>query len=142
MPSDNSNIYAALIAAFVTLLVVFIRDVMLERYRSGIAQRREIIDRKLSQVYGPLWMAFGGEDGQLGNVLSNREMLSTLSLNFHLLSPEIQDILSRYVLSGKWVSGELHTTHAEKKAILEVSPALKRAIRSEIESIQKEFAKL
>ena len=142
MTGSEATIFAAIISSSVAIFVVVARDLILEKVRDNKRRQREIIDRKLSHIYGPLWLAFGGEEGQFGNVLANKEILTVISNNFHLLSPELQDIFSRYILVGNWSSGEFQVIQSERKKILEISPILKNLLKSEITQLQAIFREL
>lgn len=139
MTESDASILAALIAATVALVIVIIRDVIIDHRRDQRQRRRDILDRKLSNAYGPLWLALGGEKGHFGNILSDRDAIKRIASNFHLFSPEIQDVITRHILLGNFDGRELQFTLQEQQTLLQITPAFKQKLKSELLQLQQEF---
>jgi hypothetical protein len=142
-PNDITPAQASLIAAFVgaftALAVMLVRDLVLERAKERRRLRRELIDRKLTEIYSPLWVGLGGEDGYLGHVLRDQELRRRLSAHFHLLSPELQDIVSRHLLVGRFKDNEFHVTTSDMQHLIEASPAVKQLLKAEIDRLRRDY---
>lgn len=139
LTAAQASLLAAIVGAVSALVVVLVKDLIIERHKENRERRRALIEKKLTEIYSPLWIAFGGDDGQLGNIIGNKNVLDQISARFHLLSPELQDILSRSLLLGRFEKDEYLLTTSQMKRLLQMSPAFKEALRKDLEELQREF---
>jgi hypothetical protein len=139
LTAAQASLIAAIVGAVSALVVVVVRDLIIERHKEYRERKRALVEKKLTEIYSPLWIAFGGDDGQLGNVLGDKKMRDQISARFHLLSPELQDLLSRSLLVGRFEKGEFSVTTSQMDRLLQTSPAFKQALKKDLERLQKEF---
>jgi len=139
LTAAQASLLAAIVGAVSALVVVLVKDLIIERHKENRERRRALIEKKLTEIYSPLWIAFGGDDGQLGNIIGNKNVLDQISARFHLLSPELQDILSRSLLLGRFEKDEYLLTTSQMKRLLQMSLAFKEALRKDLEELQREF---
>jgi hypothetical protein len=135
----QASLIAAIVGAVSALVVVVVRDLIIERHKEYRERKRALVEKKLTEIYSPLWIAFGGDDGQLGNVVGDKKMRDQISARFHLLSPELQDLLSRSLLVGRFEKGEFLVTTSQMDRLLQMSSAFKQALQKDLERLQKEF---
>jgi hypothetical protein len=83
----------AVISSAVAILVVVFRDVILDHRKETRRLRRELIDKKLTEIYSPLWVATAS--GVSPNFLDDETIRTRIEANFHLLSPEMQAIIHK-----------------------------------------------
>ncbi len=136
----EASLIAAFVGAFAALLVVIVRDVLIEGRKERHRRKRELVGRKLTEIYSPLWVAFGGKDGQLGNILIDKEFRTRIGAHFHLLSPELQDILGRSLLIGRRKGDRLEMNTHDMQRVLELTPAFVRILQADLEQLQREFS--
>ncbi len=89
-------IIPALIGAFTAIIVIFIKDIVLHELRESKKRKNELLDRKLSQVYGPLYMIAVTGQNTITSILSDDKVFEKLISNLHLLSPNLQKLLNDY----------------------------------------------
>jgi hypothetical protein len=136
----EASLLAAIVGAVSALVVVLVKDVIIEGRKERRERRRILIEKKLTEIYSPLWIAFGGDDGQLGNIIGDKDVRDQISARFHLLGPELQDMLSRSLLLGRFERGEHRLTVSEMERLLQMTPAFKQALQKDLGELQKEFA--
>jgi len=95
------NVTAAIIGALSALLVTLIKDVILEQIRRKRESRKALIDRKLTQLYSPLWVALSGGPNALGHMLADDFVYERLTANFHLLSEPLKTLIEEFMQLGK-----------------------------------------
>jgi len=81
--ANQPQLASALVGALSALVVMFIRDVVVEERNHSKRYRRTLVEQKLSQVYGPLWIAFGGRVRTVGKCASPK---GTPDKNWRFLS--------------------------------------------------------
>jgi hypothetical protein len=139
LTAAQASLVAAIVGAVSALAVVLVRDLVIERNKEYRQRKRAVVEQKLTEIYSPLWIAFGGDDGQLGNVIGDKKMRDQISARFHLLSPELQDILSRSLLLGHFEKDEFRATTSQMARLLDMSLSFKQTLRRDLEDLQKEF---
>jgi len=88
-------IIPALIGAFTAIIVIFIKDIVLHELRESKKRKNELLDRKLSQVYGPLYMITVTGQNTITSIYSDDKVFEKLISNLHLLSPNLQKSTKR-----------------------------------------------
>jgi hypothetical protein len=73
LTAAQASLVAAIVGAVSALAVVLVRDLVIERNKEHRQRKRAVVKQKLTEIYSPLWIAFGGDDGQLGNVVGARK---------------------------------------------------------------------
>jgi hypothetical protein len=135
----QASLIAAIVGAASALVVVIVKDLIIERHKDARDRRRALIEKKLTEIYSPLWIAFGGDEGQLGNIVGDKNIRDQIGARFHLLSREVQDILSRSLLVGHFEKGEYLVTTSQMERLLQMTPAFKEALRKDLDTLQQEF---
>ncbi len=96
----SDNVKAAIIGAVSALLVTFIKDVVLDQIRRSRESKKALIDRKLTELYSPLWVAIGGGANTILQILSDDLAYAKLTANFHLLSEPLKIIIQALMKLG------------------------------------------
>ena len=128
-------IIPALIGAGAAILVFIIKDVFLYELR----EKRDLLDRRLSQLYAPIFVALKGGTGMLGNIfLSDENIFDKFTANMHLLSPALYDIAQEYLQLGKDVRAETLPLNEQKRAI-ELSKKFNEIFLEEFKNLREEY---
>jgi hypothetical protein len=132
-----------LIGALSALLLMIIRDLYIQGKKERRQERRSLLDRKLSELYVPLWIALGAGSNVLGNLLADDKAYERLMRNFHLLSPDLQGIATKYLQLGQGDSIRQRTlTFREIEVGVKLSKEFSRLLKDEIDVMTKDFQAL
>lgn len=135
---DSRVILPALIGAASALLVVFLKDLLLTELRDRRTRKRELLDRRLSQLYGPLLVAMKGGEGTLGNLYLDDRIFERFITNLHLLSPELQDIAQDYMKLGKEVRAS-QLGFSEMPAAIRLAKRFNELLLKETVELREQF---
>lgn len=130
---------ASLVGAIAALLAMYLREVVIENRRDRRRRKRALVEQKLSHAYGPLWIAFGGDSGQLGNVLGDKESRTRIGASFHLFSAAARRILGQSLLLGKFVGDRYEARLNELEEIARLSAKLKKILEKDMDELQHAF---
>jgi hypothetical protein len=134
-------ILPGLIGAAAGVLTILVRDLLIERHKERRQERLQLLDRKLSELYAPTWVALGGGKFTLTNLLQNEEVYPKFARNFHLFSPELQRIASEYLGSvGKLDPRDGASHNLDKAAALSEEFGIQ--LEKEIFVLREEYLKL
>lgn len=125
----------ALIGAFVAIITFLIKDIFLQKRK----ERRDLIDRKLSELYGPLYTVCVMGQSTIATFLMDDKIYEKLISNLHLLSPQLQELLNKYnsLGSGNFRNPQFTTT-AGREA-LEISRLFTERLEHELEEMRKAY---
>lgn len=137
--STQPYLTSSLIGAIAALIVMILRDVVIENRRDRRRRRRTLVEQKLSHAYGPLWIAFGGDSGQLGNVLADKDARDRIGVIFHLLSADARRILGKSLRLGKFVRDRYEASLEEMEEIARLSTELKKILKKDMDELQHAF---
>jgi hypothetical protein len=137
----SDNVIAAIIGAVSALLVTLIKDVILDQIRGARESRKALIDRKLTELYSPLWVALGGGANTLTHILSDDLAYSKLTANFHLLSEPLKTKVEEFMKLGRgpdvrspqMTSEEIRRSLDLHKEIIPILESEMRELRSQYE---------
>jgi hypothetical protein len=138
----SDNILSAIIATATTLAVTFIKDVIVEGGRKRRQARMDLLDRKLKDLYVPMFVALGGGTYPLSYILRDDRSYAKLSENYHLLSADLRRIIEasmRLSTGPNHRDPGLRTSDFDEYRRLneEFDPILRR----EIDELRKEYLK-
>ena len=139
MTQPQAYLVAALVGAIAAIVVMILRDVIIEDRREQRRRRWALIEKRLSEIYSPLWVTFGGEDGTLNNVLGNEGMRTRIGAHFHLLSAELQDVMARSLMIGRFEAGNFMVGISDMERLIELTPSFKATLLRDIAKLQKEL---
>ena len=120
--------------------MTLIKDVILDQTRRSKESRKALIDRKLTELYSPLWVALGGGANTLTHILSDDLAYAKLTANFHLLSEQLKAKVEDFMKLGSGPDvrhPQMGPSDMEKSMELhkEIIPILK----SEIEELRSQY---
>lgn len=118
---------SAMIGAFVAIFSILIKDFILYEFRERRKEKKALIDRKLTQLYGPIYMVCVTGESSISRLLSNDDIYNKLIPNMHLLSPKLQHLFNKYNRLG---TGDFRC------------PQFKKENKVEAAEISKEFASI
>ena len=137
LSQTNATIIAALIGSVVATLTIVMRDVILEQRKEKRRFRRELIEKRLTDIYFPLWVA---SSAGKSTILSDEASRTQVAAHFHLLSPEMQNSVNKILRMGKVTeSGGVTSTSEEGKQYLDTLPELFAILERDIRELQQEF---
>jgi len=97
----------AVIGAFVAIIVFILKDIILYWYRTNKQRKMDILDRKLAELYGPLFIAMYAGEGMIGNIFSDNATYEKLITNMHLLSPKLFILIKEYLVEFNYKTGQI-----------------------------------
>jgi hypothetical protein len=97
----SDNVKAAIIGAISALIVTLIKDVIIDEIRRSKESKKALIDRRLAELYSPLWVALGGGANTLVQILSDDLAYQKLTTNFHLLSKDLRELFQEFMKLGR-----------------------------------------
>ena len=138
-PEITTIILPAVIGAGSAILVFVIKDIVLYEIREKRALKRKLLDRRLTELYTPIFIALKGGEGMLGNIfLEDERIFEKFTKNMHLLSPELYGIVQRYMKLGRDVRSETLTV-SEQKIAIDLSKQFNETFLSEFERLREEY---
>lgn len=127
---------ASLVGAVSALLIVLVKDVILDGLRERRRERRQLLDRRLTQLYAPLWVATHGGGQMVTEIIVDREINTKLASNFHLLSPRLQALVTElFSLVDKKGRGKL----PDAERVLQLHREFTTELASEIEKLRAAY---
>lgn len=137
-PEVLKVIIPAIIGAVGAIVVFVVKDLILYELRERKNRRLQILDRRLSQLYGPLIVALKGGEGMLSNIFHEDMIFEKFMLNLHLLSPELKNIAHEYIKLGRDVRIDEMGIEEKGKAI-ELSKRFNNILIRESQDLQGQF---
>ncbi|HEX5482888.1 MAG TPA: hypothetical protein VFZ08_09720 [Terriglobia bacterium] len=134
-----SAVIGAFIAAITALLLYVLRDIVLEGRRQTRRRKQELVEARLREIYSPLWVRLGGEDGALTNILGDSEIRTRIGANFHLLSPEMKSLFEKLLLLGQLTGQGLSYNSTDGNKLISLQPEFVKTLRNDLQKLQKEF---
>lgn len=132
-------VIGALIASITALLLYVFRDILLEGLRQGRRRKRELVEAKLREIYSPMWVRLGGEEGALTNILGDKQMRTRIGANFHLLSPEMKVLFEKLLLLGKVRDDGLYYGTTDGQVLIDLQPIFVTTLKNDLKKLQDEF---
>lgn len=132
-------IIPALIGAITAILVIFIKDILLHEIREHRKRKNDLLDRKLSELYGPLYMIAVTGQNTITTILSDDKVFEKLISNLHLLSPNLQKLLNEYNALGKGDYRNPQFVPQNGKKALEISEQFTKQLEKEMSILRKSY---
>lgn len=136
-PEIAKTIWPALIGAVAAIVSILIKDFYLERKR----ERRELIDKKLSNLYGPLYMVSVTGGSTIATFLSDDLIFEKLITNMHLLSSELNKLLNEYNELGRGDYRNPQFSGKDGRIAVEISVKFSRQLESEFNELRNKYYK-
>lgn len=95
------TVLAAGIGAVSAVVTILVKDLFIDWQKEKRQHRLSIIDRRLSELYAPLWIVSGTSEDALRRVFADDAAYKGLMKNYHLLSCELQGIISEFMKLGR-----------------------------------------
>lgn len=136
----SDNVKAAIIGAVSALIVTLIKDVIIDEIRRSKESKKALIDRRLAELYSPLWVALGGGANTLVQILSDDLAYQKLTTNFHLLSKELRELFQEFMKLGRG-NDVRHPefTYFDQGKMIELHKKIIPVLKSDIEGLRKEY---
>ena len=135
----SNEVKAAMIGAVAALVVTFIKDVVIDEIRAHRQAKKALIDRRLAELYSPLWVVLGGGGNALGNILSDDFAYSKLTSNFHLLSSQLRQLVEEFMKLGTGDIRHPQLSRDETQRTMELQTQIVDTLRSEISALRKKY---
>lgn len=137
MGDTTSSIVAAFIGLAGAFILVYIRDIYLDKMKFHRQIQRSIIEKQLENLYSPLSeniksneLQFGQKDLKWSNDAEKQELDQIINKNFHLASNDLQPLLARIYRSGAY-----NVSVEDKNKLIDT-------ITKEFEQLRKEYFKI
>lgn len=138
----SDNVKAAIIGAVSALLVTLIKDVILDQIRRSRESKKALIDRKLTELYSPLWVALGGGANTLTQILSDDLAYSKLTANFHLLSEQLKTKVEEFMKLGSGTDvRNPRMDVSDMKRSMELQEEIIPILESEMRELRSQYEK-
>jgi hypothetical protein len=136
----SDNVKAAIIGAISALIVTLIKDVIIDEIRRSKESKKALIDRRLAELYSPLWVALGGGANTLVQILSDDLAYQKLTTNFHLLSKDLRELFQEFMKLGRG-NDVRHPefTVSDQRKMIALHEKIIPVLKSEIEGLRKEY---
>jgi len=133
-------IIPALIGAFTAIFIIFLKDILLQELRERRKNKQELLDRKLSQLYSPLYMITVTGQNTITSILTDDKVFEKLITNLHLLSPELQELLNEHnaLGSGDYRNPNFRGENSIKA--IEISEQFASRLEEEMHSLRKAYS--
>ena len=132
-------IIPAIIGAVTAIIAILIKDIVLHELRERKRRKNELLDRKLSEVYGPLYMITVTGQNTISSILADDKVFEKLISNLHLLSPELQKLLNDYNALGKGDYRNPQFVPAKAKEAIEISNQFATQLEKEMNLLRKSY---
>jgi hypothetical protein len=103
------------------------------------AYQRSLIEQKLTRIYGPLTIYITARGDTLSTALADDTVLDNIMSNYHLLSPELQRILSEYLglFRGSFKHPEVKMSDVDKA--INVEKEFRDQLKKEMAELSTKF---
>lgn len=135
----SDNVKAAIIGAVSALIVTVIKDVIIDGRRRSNESKKALVDRRLAELYSPLWVVLGGGANALGNVLSDDFAYAKLTTNFHLLSKQLRKLIEEFMKLGTGDTRHPKLGLDEMKRSIELQEEIVSVLGAEISELRREY---
>jgi len=136
----NLVVLPALIGAGSAVITFLIKDIILYEIREARQRRRELLDRKLSKLYGPIYIAMRAGEGMISNILTEQRTFEAFTANFHLLHPDLQELASEFI---RLIRGDLRkpgfTSDDEAKTAVALSKRFSTRLGEEMTFLRDQY---
>lgn len=133
-------IIPALIGAITAIIIIVIKDIILYELREHKRRKNELLDRKLSQVYGPLYMITVTGQNTISSILSDDKVFDKLISHLHLLSPKLQKLLNDYNALGNGDYRNPQFVPAKGKKAIKISEQFSKQLEEEMTILRKSYS--
>ena len=135
----SDNVVAAIIGAVSALIVTLVKDVIIDEIRRYKESKKALIDKRLTELYSPLWVVLGGGANALRNILSDDFAYEKLTTNFHLLSKRLRQLIEEFMKLGKGDIRHPQLGPNEMKRGMELQEEIVSVLGSEISELRGKY---
>jgi len=133
-------IIPAAIGAIGAILTLVIKDILLVEIRERREKRQQLLDRQLSQLYGPIHIAMHAGEGMISNIFQDDDTFNKFVTNLHLLSPDLRSIAEEYIrLSEGGDVRRPNIKHSDMKKAIELSKQFCEILGKEITNLRDQY---
>ena len=127
----------AVIGALTAIITMVIKDIILYEIRERKKERKALVDRKLSQLYGPLYMVCVTGQSTISTFLMDDSIYEKLICNLHLLSPELQKLLNYHNSLGGGNFRNPQFSPENMKKSIETSEQFSKRLEQEMSTLRR-----
>lgn len=129
----------ALIGAITAILIMVLKDFILYEFRESKAQKKALIDKKLSALYGPLYTVIVSANQTLPTFFIDKSNYQNFVAHQHLLSPELQSMVDECLSlsDGSFENPTAKINDISK--VLEISEKFKVQLKKEMNALRKNY---
>lgn len=135
----SDQVLAAIIGATSALIVALVKDIVLDNIRLSRESKKALIDRKLTELYSPIWVALGGGANVLGQILSDDFAYTKLTANFHLLSDPLKARMEEFMTLGRGDVRHPQLNSSEMKRSMELKDEIVGILESEMKQLRDQY---
>jgi hypothetical protein len=130
----------ALIGAVTAILIMVFKDFILYEIRESKKEKRALIDKKLSVLYGPLYTVVVSENQTLPTFFMDQSNLKNFVAHQHLLSPELQSMIDECLALGNGTFENPTAKTNDIPRIIEISEEFKQQLKKEMDILRKNYS--
>jgi hypothetical protein len=127
----------AVIGALTAIITILIKDIILYEIRERKKERKALVDRKLTQLYGPIYFVCVTGESSITSLLQDDSIYEKLIGNLHLLSPELQKLLNEYNSLGRGSYRDPQFSLENRKKALEISSQFSKRLEHEMNTLRR-----
>lgn len=136
----SDGITSAIIATVTALSVTLLKDVVVEGFRRRRQAQLQLLDRKLKDLYSPLFVTLGGGEYPISYIFSNDYSYAKLTENYHLLSSDLRSIMEECLtLTTGPNPRDFQLRGSCQQKYFELSKEFARILKSEIDELREQY---
>lgn len=134
------KIIAAGIGALVAVSIFIVKDIIIYWIRESKKKKKALIDRKLTNIYGPLYSVCVTGQNTIATFMADDNLFEKYTTNSHLLSDELINYLTEYHKLGR---GDLRNltfnAGGDNMKALDISVKFSKQLSKEFKELRKKY---
>ncbi|ANQ21424.1 hypothetical protein BA893_06980 [Vibrio natriegens] len=130
----------ALIGAVTAILIMVFKDFILYEIRESKKEKRALIDKKLSVLYGPLYTVVVSANQTLPTFFMDKTNYRDFVAHQHLLSSELQSMIDECLSLGDGSFENPTARINDMPKVFEISEKIKVQLKKEMDILRKNYS--
>ncbi|GEM_PF-3570694 len=130
----------ALIGAITAILIMVLKDVILYGFRESKKEKKALIDKKLSTLYGPMYTVIVSANQTLPTFFIDKSNYQNFVAHQHLLSSELQSMIDECLSLGDGTFENPTARMNDIPKILEITEKFKVQLKKEMNILRKSYS--
>ncbi|HHG3603240.1 TPA: hypothetical protein ACPVZ0_004645 [Vibrio parahaemolyticus] len=130
----------ALIGAVTAILIMVCKDFILYEIRESKKEKRTLIDKKLSVLYGPMYTVVVSANQTLPTFFMDQSNYKNFVAHQHLLSPELQSMIDECLALGNGTFENPTAKMNDIPRIIEISEGFRMQLKKEMDILRKNYS--